>query len=440
MRLDFAIGLRYFRSRRQEGAVSFISAVAIGGVTLGVAALVVAMSVMNGYQVNLVRAMAGALPHLALHALSRGEVPPAALVRERLADAGFGGATTAPFILREALLQGQGMTHGGPNVQGVILRGVDPEGESRVPGFLAFLDTGAPDWKTLPLAERQRRARALLDKLEAPLAPGVVPVLISHTLADKLGVAVGKHLVPLAFPGPDEAGFSPRPLPARLRVVGYFNTGIVAFDELVTITGVSLVADVFPHSDPEPSLGVRLPQPLRAGDAARALRYTMDGVGTSFYVYSWLESNQGLFQVIRLQKVTLFLVLMLIVVIAFFGMVSALVMLVGEKTREITILKALGLRERAVYRLFVLQGLLIGVAGTVLGVALGLGVCGVLEAFPVFEIPPGVYPGSDRVPVSVAPLDVALVAGATLVVCLAATLFPARKGMALKVAEGLRNG
>jgi lipoprotein-releasing system permease protein len=142
--------------------------------------------------------------------------------------------------------------------------------------------------------------------------------------------------------------------------------------------------------------------------------------------------------VIRVQKAMLFLVLMLIVIIAFFGMISALVMLVTEKTREITILKSLGMPDRRLRRVFLLQGLLIGLLGTAFGIALGLTICWLLAAFPIIRIPAGVYPGSDRVPVLVSMTDVAIIVVGSMAVCLAATQFPTRKAVALKPVDGLR--
>jgi lipoprotein-releasing system permease protein len=241
------------------------------------------------------------------------------------------------------------------------------------------------------------------------------------------------------FPREGE-GFSPHPSPRRLEIAGYFSTGIVAFDELVVLMDVGQIADIFPEHEHHPALGMRLADPLQAGAAAAWLRGEMRSRDRPVFVYSWLESNRGLFRVIRVQKTMLFLVLMLIVLLAFFGMVSALVMLVAEKTREIAILKSLGVRNRSIYRIFLMQGLLVGLLGTVLGLGLGLGVCWVLDTFPVFAIPPGVYPGSDRVPVRVAALDLMWVVLATFATCLAATLFPARKAMALRPVEGLRAG
>jgi lipoprotein-releasing system permease protein len=436
VRFELAVSLRYFRSRRGEGALSFVSWIAIGGVSLGVAALVVAMAVMNGYEANLVRAMAGALPHVSLHALLPGGMPEEEALRPLLEERLHPEAISS-YILHETLLSGPQSGTGG--VQGVLVRAIEPQTESRVEGLLAFLDDGTPAWEQLPPAERQRRARALLASLESSPAPGVAPVLLSPLLAGKLGAKLGDDLVPLRVPMEGE-GFSPHPSATRLRVAGYLTTGIVAFDELVVVMDIAQAQAIFPGQALTRSLGIRLAQPLQASAAAAWLRAELQRDQRPVYVYSWLEANQGLFQVIRVQKTMLFLVLLLIVLLAFFGMIGALVMLVVEKTREITILTCLGTRRRSIYRIFLGQGLLIGLTGTLLGVLVGLGVCWALDTFPLFEIPPGVYPGSDRVPVRVDPLDLAWVVGATLLICIGATIYPARKATAVRPVDGLRFG
>lgn len=436
MRFELAVSLRYFRSRRGGGALSFITGIAIGGVTLGVAALVVAMSVMNGYETNLVRAMAGALPHVSLHEMMPDALPPLAQLKPEL-EARLHPQVIAPYVLHETLLAGPQSGTGG--VQGVLVRAIDPVADSHVAGLLAFLDDGSPDWSHLSAAVREKRARALLLRLREHLAPGVAPVLLSRTLAHKLGAKLGDRLVPLRFPRQGE-GFSPHPMATRLQIIGYITTGIEAFDELVVMMDLGQVHAIFPQAELPHSIGLRLHDPLQATAAAHWLRGKMQKEDRPVFVYSWLESNKGLFQVIRVQKTMLFLVLLLIVLLAFFGMIGALVMLVAEKTREITILRSLGARERSIRRIFLLQGLLIGLVGTVLGLLVGLAVCWVLATFPVFQIPPGVYPGSDRVPVRVDLLDLAWVIGSTLVICLSATVFPARKSTNIKPVDGLRYG
>lgn len=436
MRFESAISLRYFRSRRAEGAISFITCTAIGGVSLGVAALVVAMSVMNGYHANLVRAMAGALPHVSLIPFARDGLPPREellpALRQRLAP-----DTISQYVLHETLLSGPRSGEG--EVRGVLVRAIDPAMETNVPDLLAFLDDGSPAWGDLPAAQRSERAKRLLLSLSVRRQTGVAPVLISRLLAAKLAAELGDRLVPLRFPREGE-GFSPYPMQTRLEVIGYFDTGIVAFDELVVLMDVKQVDAIFPGQTHLRAVSIRLTDPLHASTAAEWLRGEVRRQDWSAYVYSWLESNRGLFRVIQVQKTMLFLVLMLIVVLAFFGMISALVMLVAEKTREIAILKSLGARDRSIFRIFLAQGVLIGMTGTLLGLGLGLGVCWVLDTFPIFSIPPGVYPGSDRVPVQVAAGDLAWVVLATLVACVVATVFPARKATALKPVDGLRYG
>jgi len=433
MRFEWAVSLRYFRSPRAEGAISLITWIAVLGVTLGVAALVVAMAVMNGYQANLVRAMAASLPHVSVYPAQEGgfraEARLEALLREQVRP-----QSIAPFSMQQAMVKPAEGRAG--MVRGVMLRGIDPDVERDIPEFLALLDDGAPGWEGLAPAERAGRARALLARLEQP-AGDAVPVLVSRVLAEKLGVGLGRRLVPLEFPKAHE-GFSPVPRPVPLEVVGHFETGIMAFDELVLLLHMRDLPRVTGSPPQERGLGLRLAEPLEAGATAALLRQLTPPGDDAFQVYSWLESNKGLFQVIRVQKVMLFLVLMLIVVIAFFGMISALIMLVSEKTREIAILKSLGARARSIRGIFVAQGLVIGAAGTALGVGLGLAVCWVLGTFPVIDIPHGVYPGSDRVPVLVAWSDVLWVIGGTMAVCLGAAIYPAQKAMALPPAEGLR--
>ena len=434
MRLELAVSLRYFRSSRSEGAVSFMSRIAAGGVTLGVAALVVALAVMNGYRANLIRAMSGALPHLSMHALEPNAIPDEEALK-RLFSESLRPVSSSVYIRHEGLLSGPHPGRG--EVRGVLIRAIDAAVESNVPDLLVFLRDGSPGWAELPLDERLERARRLLLRLREPAGPGVAPALLSPALASRLGAQLGEEMIPLEIPA-HGGGFSPLPIASRLKLIGYFQSGISSVDEFFVLMDIGQLERVFPGKGKLRAVGLRFADPLRASEAAEILRTELNRRGLPVSVFSWLESNQGLFGMIHLQRMGLFVVLLMIVVLAFYGMVSALVMLVTEKSREITILKSLGARNRTINRIFMMQGLMIGLAGTVSGLALGLGVCWVLDTFPLFTIPPGVYPGSDRVPVRVEWTDLLLVVGATFVCCLAATWFPARKAASFQPVEGLR--
>ena len=436
MRIELAISLRYLRSPRSDGAISFITWIALVGVMLGVGALVVAMAIMNGYQANLVQAMAGSLPHVAVNPLKASGLEDQQQLLETLGQS-VPVVAASPFVMRETLVKAAKGTSGA--IQGVMLRGIATEQEAKVSNFVTFVDDGSPGWKKLPAEERQRRAEALLRDFSTQGGRKAAPVLLSRLLAGKLGVGLGERLTLMKFPEPG-AGFSPQRVPRELVVAGFFETGLTVFDELMLVTHIDFVPELLPDPRVGASLGIRLKDPMSAGRAADVLRDQSKIGDEFFYVYSWIESNQGIFQVLRLQKVMLFLVLMLIVIIAFFGMVSSLTMLVVEKTKEIAILKSLGVSERSIRLMFMLQGLFIGAMGTVLGVGLGLGVSFVLDTFPLIEIPPGVYPGTDRIPVLVAWQDVLWVVGGTMAVCLGATLVPAHKAVALRPSEGLRYG
>lgn len=434
MRLELLVGLRYMGAKNREGALSLITTLAVLGVALGVAAMVIALSLMNGYRVNVVRVMAGAMPHISLSSQSLLGFRDVQAVKEAVTQA-VGAQSVSPYALRDVLISNP-LALGAP-VQGMALRGLDPEREQLSPEFLSLLHDGQAGFERLPAQERQVRAARVLATLTVTKEDKVYPVLISRMLAKKLGVQVGQTLTPLKFPKKGEQ-FMPAPMPIRLRVAGYFETGIVAFDEMVLLMNLGHMALAFNMLPGEFSLGVRIAEPLRAGEAAHILRDLEMGQGNSFSVYSWLDANKGLFAMIQTQKTLLGLVLMLIVVIAFFGMASALVMLVLDKTREIATLKALGATQRQVRLAFMWQGVLIGLAGLALGMMLGLGLCWVLDTFPLIEIPPGVYPGSNKVPVRVEIHDLLMVAAATLAVSLGATLYPASRAMGLSPVQGLR--
>ena len=436
MRLELAISLRYLRSPRSEGAISFITWIALAGVMLGVAALVVAMAVMNGYQANLVQAMAGSLPHVAINPLKAAGIADEQKLLDSLSRR-VPVVAASPFAMEETLLQAA-EGHSGV-IQGVMLRGIQTEQESKVSNFVTFVDDGSPGWKQLTAEERGRRVQKLLREIASREPGGPAPVLLSRMLAKKLGVKLGGRLTMMKFPEPG-AGFSPQPVSQPLEVVGYFETGLAVFDEFIVVTHLNFFPTLLPERKGGASLGIRLGDPLLAGQAVSVLRDESKIGEEFFYVTSWIEANRGIFQVLRLQKVMLYLVLMLIVIIAFFGMISALTMLVVEKSKEIAILKSLGMPGGSIRLMFLFQGLFIGALGTVLGVGLGLLVSYVLDTFPLIEIPPGVYPGTDRVPVLVAWQDLLWVVGGTMTVCLGATIFPARKAVALHPAEGLRYG
>ncbi|MCH8888771.1 MAG: ABC transporter permease [SAR324 cluster bacterium] len=217
MRYELAISLRYFRSRRSDGAMTFISWVAALGVTLGVAALVVAMAVMNGYRANLTRAMSGALPHLRLYPSVLGSLPPVETLKT-LFTGSVQPVSISSYVRHQTLIRGPHLGKG--EVRGVLIRGIDPAVESKVPDLLAFVRDGSPGWAELPWEDRQERARKVLLGLKTPRGDGIAPVLLSPRLAKLLGVKLGDRLIPLKFPE-DGSGFTPLPLPTRLEAAGF---------------------------------------------------------------------------------------------------------------------------------------------------------------------------------------------------------------------------
>lgn len=434
--LVWRIALRYGFSPWRERGVSFVNLVAVGGVALGVGALVVAMAVMSGYRENLVRAMAGAAPHVSLEAPRADQLPDPVRLREVLSE--FGPLRISPYFTREILLQPLRQAE---RMRGVLLRGVGGLQEAQYLLELLRGSTQAPRAAEREAGAKEgatERAKALLDAL-SKRPDGAVPVLMGRALADSLEIALGDRILALSFPTA-QSGFAPRALPERLVLQGYISSGVPALDEVIVITHRAH-ASVFAmegFGGLRRGLGLRFREALRASEAARTLRAHLPGVGLRFGVFSWLERNAALFAVIQLQKQMLFLVLGVIVLIACFGMASALVLLVVEKTREVSILKALGMEPRTIHHIFHVQGLFVGAAGILLGMLLGIAASGLLDTLSLFELPPGVYPGSDRVPVRISGWDLLAIGGMALGICLVAAWIPAHKAAQLPTLEGLR--
>jgi len=217
-----------------------------------------------------------------------------------------------------------------------------------------------------------------------------------------------------------------------VELVGTFETGISGTDEVLGYVNRRLAALLYRAGDAVDGLSVRLADPFSVdGEAFRA---ALPG----YRVRTWREDNRNVFQVMRLEKLGIFLVLTLIILVAFFNIISSLIMLVLEKRRSIAILKSMGATDGLMRRVFFLQGLWIGILGTVSGLLLGLAACWALGTFDILRLPPGVYPLSTRLPVLVEWSDLALITGSSFLICLAVTLYPATRAARERPVASLR--
>jgi lipoprotein-releasing system permease protein len=410
--LPVFVGLRYVRTRRQGFFVSFISWISMAGVCIGVAALITIISVMNGFEGEL----RSRLVSLTSHATVTG--PPERMAQwQRLAGQlatvpGVQGV--APFVDVQAMIGRAG------SLEPVLLHGVDPQAEARV----------------------SRVEQHLLQGRLAELAPGTRALIIGRVLAWQIGAEVGDELTVLV-PGRDMLLSGGRPALQTFTVTGVFEVGLQDTDASLALVSLADAADLAGSADATPAgLRVRfddvMSAPGRAGDLRAA-------VGEGFAVRDWSQEHAAYFRAIRIEKTMMSLILLLVVAVAAFNIVAALVMVVNEKRSDIAILRTLGLPPRGVVGVFLTQGLVIGTIGTLLGLVLGLVVAAnvgtivpVLEGVFGFHVmDPSVY-YITAIPSEVRAGQVATITLVAFVLTVVATVYPAVRGAATEPAEALR--
>lgn len=406
MRFELFVALRYLFSRRKQTFISVISVMSILGVALGVGALVVVLGVYNGLTTDMRDKILGANAHAIVlsYVPSAFENAPDVVKRVRAVE-GVTGAT--PFIYTEVMLSGAS------GVKGIVLRGIDPQS---APSVLSML--------------RQMRAGAVSD-LQKEGAPGII---VGDELAKRLGLGLGSRVNLLSPSGQKTAsGYAPRIRP--FAVAGIFKTGMFEYDSSLAFVSLAAARDVL--GLPEGYLsGVEITvADLFAADKIAARIGTE--LGSPFYARSWMEMNANLFAALKLEKIGMFILLAMVVLIGSFSIVTTLVMLVMEKTRDIAIMMSMGATRGMIRRIFMLQGSIIGAIGTLLGYAMGLSLGWLLKRYQFIKLPENVYT-LDHLPISISLTDVLIIGASAMLLCFLATLYPARQAARLEPAEALR--
>ena len=427
MRYETFIGKRYLFSPRQDRSISVITWISIGGVALGVVALIVSTSVMNGFRTNLRNAVTGSLPHITIFAWDDAMVNYSGLQKRLDAQPEVNGV--APYIFKQALLTGR------IKPKGALLRGIDPQQEANVTRIASYLRDEVYGFTPSP-KDQELISTRLLERLSHPearkkrLKDGII---LGAKLARQLEAEVGGS-VKLVSSEQRLTPIGDVPRIKKLEVIGIFESGISGYDEVLDFIDYRLLQKIYRMQNKITGLGVRIGDPENAPDIADELA----DLSEDYIVGNWADENKSIFQVMKIEKIGLFLILSLIIVVAAFNIISSLIMLVLEKSREIAILKALGAKDSGIRRIFFFQGLVIGSLGTIGGVLVGLAICWILMSFDIIDIPPGVYPGGNRIPVLIDWFDVALATVASFTICILVTLYPASKASRLNPVDPLR--
>lgn len=407
MSFELFVALRYLFSRRKQTFIYVISLMSILGVALGVGALVIVLGVYNGLTTDMRDKILGANAHgiVMSHVPSAFEQDlPSLLERIRSANDVTGAM---PFIYTEVMLSAGG------GVKGIVLRGIDP---ATAPAVLSMLT--------------QLRAGEARD-LQRDGTPGII---IGDELARRLGLFVGSRANLLSPAGQKGAsGYSPRI--RSFEVVGIFKTGMFEYDSSLAFVSLSAARDVL-GLPPGFLSGIEITvRDLFLADQT-AIRLA-EQLGAPFYVRTWMDMNANLFAALKLEKIGMFILLAMVVLIGSFSIVTSLVMLVMEKTRDIAVMMSMGATRSMIRRVFMLQGCIIGLVGTLLGYAFGLGIGWLLKRYRFIKLPENVYT-LDHLPISITLSDVLIVGASAMLLCFLATLYPARQASRLQPAEALR--
>ncbi|NHA15235.1 lipoprotein-releasing ABC transporter permease subunit [Thioalkalivibrio sp. XN279] len=411
-RWRWLVGTRYLRARTHNRFVSFISAISILGVAVGVAVLIVVLSVMNGFESELRTRILSLAAHASLEGFGDGIADWRAVAAE--VEAVPEVTASAPYV------QGEGMLLQGEAVSGALVRGILPEQERRVSGLESLLVAGS------------------LDALSA----GRWNILLGSALARELGVGVGDQVVLAISQGMvTPAGVVPRL--RRFTVGGVFEAGMYDFDRSLAFVHLDDAARLWRTGDKVTGLRVTLEDMFRAPELSREIAVALGG---GFYVNDWTRQHVNFFRSIQLSKQMMFTILLLVVAVAAFNIVSTLVMVVKDKQGDIAILRTLGASPGGIMTVFIIQGTLIGAVGTLAGLGLGMllalnveQLVHVLEALVgTTFLAPDVYFMSD-LPAELRVGDLWRICGTAFVLTVLSTIYPAWRAARSQPAEALRH-
>jgi lipoprotein-releasing system permease protein len=414
MRYEWFIGLRYLKAKRKQTFISIITLISIVGFALGVWALIVVLAVMSGFEKTLKEKILGTQAHLVVLKTSQeGMDRYEEVVKEVEQVKGVVSAT--PFILSQVMLSSES------NVFGVVLNGIDPDRVGKV----------------IELARNMKAGRLQDLKAEGD-SPGII---LGVELAKRLGVSLNdaiQVISPLGTMTP--VGMMPKM--KRFRVMGIFYSGMYDFDNTLAYISIPSAQKFLNMDSRVTGIEIKTSDVYKVKKIGKEIRQKL---GFPFWTRDWMEMNRNLFSALKLEKVAMFIILVLIVLVAAFNIISTLIMVVMEKNKDIAILKSMGAPSKGILRIFIIEGGVIGVVGTFFGTVVGLAtalnlekVSGFVENLFGFKILPSDVYYIDKLPSQVNPLDIGLIVMTAILISLLATLYPSWRASKLDPAEALR--
>jgi lipoprotein-releasing system permease protein len=419
MGYEWFISLRYLKAKRRQGFISLISLISVAGVTVGVMALIVVLAVMTGFTDSLREKILGINSHIVVQHIGRGIADYRKASTIVMQADGVMAAT--PYIYSQTMLSVPDAS------TGAVVRGIDPETASNVLSLGSQLVEGsvaALSAETLT-QENPETGQKLSHSLQG--------IILGKELARSLRVGMGDNIRLFSPSGPlTPMGVIPKI--KTCRIVGIFDTGMYEYDSSLAYVSLQTAQEFLELGENVHGLEVKVNDIYRATDIAADLEKKL---GFGYVVKDWISMNKNLFSALKLEKTAMFIVLALIVLVAAFNIISTLIMVVMSKGKDIAILKSMGATSEGIMRIFIYEGLIIGLTGTFLGVIGGLTLCEVLSRYEFIRLPSDVYPIT-TLPIKVLPLDVTLVAISAALITLLATIYPSWQASKVEPAVALR--
>lgn len=423
---EIFVGLRYLRAKRRHRTISLNTFVSVAGITLGVAALIGTLGIMTGFKEDLQAKILGTTSHIVVHDRTKDGMAGYDDLTARVEAIPHVLAAT-PFVFRQVLLTSQ------TGVQGIVLRGIDQQREQKVTELAKNIRTGNLEDLDRPVVQAGEPSPAPIqpETTPQPTHPGII---LGKELSMRLGTYVGDHVNVVSPVGPSSSigTLTMTPKIRTFTVVAVFESGMYEYDSSLAYISLSEAQKFFNMGPAVTGIEVKVDNIFQAAEIARTIEQTL---GFPYWARDWMQLNKNLFSALKLEKTMMFLLLVLITLVASFNIVSTLTMIVNEKQREIAILKAMGATKKAIMRIFMLNGLIIGLTGTVIGVPLGYTFLWLIQTYWTFD--PTVYYIS-HVPVHVQALDVIMVSFSAILISFVATLYPSWQAAKLDPAAALR--
>ncbi|HEY7352181.1 MAG TPA: FtsX-like permease family protein [Terriglobales bacterium] len=439
MRFEFFIASRYLRAKRKQAVIGVITGISIAGVAAGVASLIIALAINNGFRQDLQDRLLGSTSHVNLMRTMGDGIRDWRQLMAQL-DKQPHVIAAAPDIYEQVLISI------GSNARGAVLKGIIPRDERKVSDLLDSVREGSVGALDEPSSENARTTSESSDRSAQPndspadsLAAvkqrqsSMPPIILGTEMADELGAKVGS-IVLVTSPQGELTPFGMVPKYVRFRVVGIFDSGFYDYDSSWAFTRLSDAQHLFALGDVVQIIEFKIDDIYKAPQVGRELE---DAAGPGFMTKNWMEQNKPLFHALRLERLVTFITVGLIVFVAALNILISLVMMVMEKTRDIAVLMSMGTRKSQVRKIFVAQGALIGVVGTAIGLVLGYVLSYLGGHYHVFALAPEIY-SIDYVPFAPRVVDGVLVTIVAVGTSLIATIYPSWSASRILPAEALR--